>query len=174
MSGANRMPKPVMRPHAANCMIERLSARWTLPWRRGRESGAGGDSLELVIIAPLILALFMVIVAVGRYELGSGKIDQAAGAAARAASQQVSAAQAQPAAMTAAQSSLASAGITCQDIAVTVDTAGFSTQSGGTADVTVNVSCTVSWSDLTIPGWPGSTDIQSTAASPLDTRRIGT
>ena len=54
----------------------------------------GGESLELVIIAPLILALFMVIVAVGRYELGSGKIDQAAGAAARAASQQVSAVQA--------------------------------------------------------------------------------
>jgi Flp pilus assembly protein TadG len=134
----------------------------------------GGESLELVILAPLILALFMVIVAVGRYELGSGKIDQAAGAAARAASQQVSAVQAEPAATTAAQSSLASAGVTCQNIAVSVDTAGFTAAAGNTADVTVTVSCTVSWSDLTIPGWPGNKDIQASAASPLDTRRIDT
>ena len=134
----------------------------------------GGESLELVIIAPLILALFMVIVAVGRYELGSGKIDQAAGAAARAASQQVSAVQAEPAATAAAQSSLASAGVTCQNVAVSVDTAGFTVAAGSTADVTVTVTCTVSWSDLTIPGWPGDKDIQASAASPLDTRRIGT
>ncbi len=142
--------------------------------RRGREAGVGGESLELVIIAPLILALFMVIVAAGRYELGSGKIDQAAGAAARAASQQVSAAQAQPAAITAAETSLASAGITCQNIVVSVDNAGFTAAAGSTAEVTVTVLCTVSWSDLTIPGWPGSKNIQASAASPLDTRRIGT
>ena len=142
--------------------------------RRGPEAGTGGESLELVIVAPLILALFMAIVGVGRYELGSGKIDQAAGAAARAASQQVSAVQAQPAAMAAAQSSLSSAGITCQGIDVAVDTAGFSAPAGAAADVAVTVSCTVSWSDLTIPGWPGSKDIQATATSPLDTRRIGT
>ena len=95
-------------------------------------------------------------------------------AAARAASQEASVAYAEPAALTAAQSSLASAGITCQDIAVAVDSTGFSAAAGSTADVTVTVSCTVSWSDLTIPGWPGTKDIQATAASPLDTRRIGT
>ena len=155
-------------------MIPYLKDRLTRLHRRGRESGAGGESLELVIIAPMIFALFMLIVAVGRYELGSGKIDQAAGAAARAASQQVSAVQAQPAAMAAAESSLTSAGVTCQGIAVSVEDAGFSAAAGSTADVTVTVSCTVSWSDLTIPGWPGTKDIQVSAASPLDTRKIGT
>lgn len=155
-------------------MIAALRSRLARLRRRGREAGVGGESLELVIIAPLILALFMVIVAVGRYQLGSGKIDQAAGAAARAASQQVSAVQAQPAAVAAAETSLASAGITCQDIAVSVDNAGFTAAAGSIADVTVTVTCTVSWSDLTIPGWPGSKNIQATAASPLDTRRIGT
>ncbi len=151
-----------------------LRSRWARLRLRGREAGMGGESLELVILAPLILALFMVIVAAGRYELGSGKIDPAAGAAARAASQQVSAVQAPPAATAAAESSLASAGITCQDIAVSVDSAGFNTAAGSAADVTVTVSCSVSWSDLTIPGWPGDKDIQASAASPLDTRRIGT
>ena len=155
-------------------MITTVKTRLDRLRLRGREAGMGGESLELVIIAPLILALFMVIVAVGRYELGSGKIDQAAGAAARAASQQVSAVQAEPAATAAAQSSLASAGVTCQNVAVSVDTAGFTVAAGSTADVTVTVSCTVSWSDLTIPGWPGNRDIQASAASPLDTRRIGT
>ena len=155
-------------------MITTVKTRLDRLRLRGREAGMGGESLELVILAPLILALFMVIVAVGRYELGSGKIDQAAGAAARAASQQVSAVQAEPAAAAAAQSSLASAGVTCKNIAVSVDTAGFAAAAGSTADVTVIVSCTVSWSDLTIPGWPGDKDIQASAASPLDTRRIGT
>ena len=49
---------------------------------------------------------------------------------------------------------MASAGITCQDIAVSVDTAGFTAlradrgrNGGGVLQV--------SWSDLTIPGWPG-------------------
>jgi Flp pilus assembly protein TadG len=155
-------------------VITTLRTRLDRLCRRGREAGVGGESLELIILAPLILALFMVIVAVGRHELGSGKIDQAAGAAARAASQQVSAVQAEPAAVAAAQTSLASAGITCQDITVAVDNTGFTAPAGSTAAVSVTVSCTVSWSDLTIPGWPGSKDIQASAASPLDTRRVGT
>lgn len=149
--------------------------RWTRLRRAARsEDGAGGEALELLIIAPLILALFMAIVAVGRYQLGSGKIDQAAGAAARAASQQLTAATAEPAALAAAESSLASAGVTCQAVAVSVDTAGFGAASGALADVAVSLSCTVSWSDLTVPGWPGSKQIVADAWSPLDTRRTGT
>lgn len=143
--------------------------------RRGTDRGAGGDSLEAVILAPVILAIFMIIVAAGRYQLGTGKIDQAAGAGARAASIQFTAAAAQPAAQSAAQDSLADAGVSCQDFAVSVDTSGYSTAPtpGAQASVSVTVTCTVDWSDLTIPGWPGSKSISSTADSPLDIRRIG-
>lgn len=142
--------------------------------RRGTERG-GGDSLEAVILAPIVLAIFMIIVAAGRYQLGTGKIDQAAGAAARAASIQFTATAAQPAAAKAAQDSLADAGVSCQDFAVSVDTSAYSIAPtpGAQASVGVTITCTVDWSDLTIPGWPGSKTITSTADSPLDIRRIG-
>lgn len=158
--------------HKIATRLRRAGARLR---HRGSQSGAGGDSLEAVIIVPVILALFMVMVAAGRYQLGTGKIDQAAAAGARAASIEYTASAAQPAAVKAAQNSLDTAGVTCQDFSVTVDTGGYSTQPlpGAQASVSVTVTCTVDWSDLTIPGWPGSKTITSTADSALDIRRIG-
>jgi Flp pilus assembly protein TadG len=147
-------------------------------WRRlraaGGERGAGGQSLELLLLVPAVLVLFAVMVAVGRYQLGTSKIDQAAGAAARAASLQGTAAAAQPAAQSAATASLDGAGITCQNISVIVDTSAFTAGAGPGAAVQVSVTCTVQWSDLSIPGWPGQKTITSTASSPLDLKRIGT
>lgn len=141
---------------------------------RGPESGAGGDSLQVVILLPVLLAIFSAMIAAGRYELGLGKIDQAAGAAARAASIQSASTPAQPAAQQAAQKSLDTAGVTCQNISVTVDTSQYTAapRPGAQASVSVTVTCTVDWSDLTIPGWPGSKTISATAESALDIRRI--
>lgn len=147
---------------------------WVRLRRRGGQSGAGGESLELLIIAPIVLAIFLAAVAVGRYQLGAGKIDQAAGAGARAASQQLTQGAAQSAALEAAQSALTAAGVTCQGISVAVDTGGYQATAAGSAQVLVTVTCEVSWSDLTIPGWPGSKTITSQAASPLDLKKIGT
>ncbi len=146
-------------------------------WRRLRnrpERGAGGEALELLILVPAFLALIAALVAVGRFNLGSGKIDQAAGAAARAASQQATAEGAQTAAATAATSTLTSVGVSCLNFAVTVDTGGYAAPPGGIATVNVTVSCTVQWSDLSVPGWPGSKTLVAQASSPLDTRRLRT
>lgn len=149
-------------------------SRWVRLRGLGGERGAGGESLELLILVPAVLILFAVMVAVGRYQLGTAKIDQAAGAAARAASLQSSAAAAQPAAQTAASASLNGAGVTCQGMSVVVDTSAFSAAAGSGAAVQVSVTCTVQWSDLSIPGWPGDKTITSTASSPVDLKRIGT
>lgn len=147
---------------------------WMRLRSRGGQAGAGGESLELLIIAPIVLAIFLAAVAVGRYQLGSGKIDQAAGAGARAASQQLTQDAAHTAALEAAESSLTAAGVTCQGITVSVDTGGYQAAAAGAAQVQVTVTCGVSWSDLTIPGWPGSKTITSQATSPLDLKKIGT
>lgn len=146
---------------------------WARLRRRDGQSGVGGESLELLIIAPIVLAIFLAAVAVGRYQLGSGKIDQAAGAGARAASQQLTQDAAQAAALQAAQSSLTAAGVTCQGISVAVDTGGYQA-AAGSAQVRVTLTCDVSWSDISIPGWPGRKTITSEATSPLDLRKIGT
>ena len=142
---------------------------------RNGERGDGGTSLELLILTPAVLAVFAIIVAAGRYEIGSAKIDQAAAAAARAASIQVAADTARTAADQAATESLAGSGASCRDVTVEVDTSAFTAPPNTpAAQVQVTVSCTVSWSDLTIPGWPGEKTISSTAASPVDTARAGT
>ena len=78
------------------------------------------------------------------------------------------------AALEAAESSLTAAGVTCQGITVSVDTGGYQAAAAGAAQVEVTVTCGVSWSDLTIPGWPGSKTITSQATSPLDLKKIGT
>ena len=144
-------------------------------WLRSRpERGSGGESLELLILVPAFLALIGMLVAAGRYNLGSGKIDQAAGAAARAASQQLTADGAQTAAAAAANSTLTSVGVSCLNFNVTVDTGGYAAPPGGVAAINVTVTCTVQWSDLTVPGWPGAKTIVAQASSPLDTRRLGT
>lgn len=147
---------------------------WLRLRRRGGEAGAGGEALELAIILPAFLVLFGAIVAIGRFQIGSSSIDQAAGAAARAASLQATASGAFDAALDAADASLAAAGATCEQMSIDIDTSGFSAMPGDRADVLVTLTCNVPWSDLSIPGWPGVKTISASAASPLDTRRIGT
>ncbi len=139
--------------------------------RGQRERGAGGESLELIIIAPVIVILLLIGIAAARSTVGSGRVEQAAAAGARAASLTRDAAAAQSAANSIAAASLAGSGVTCQHLSVSVDTSGFRARAGQPASVSVEVACTVSWSDLTIPGWPGSKRVTGRAASPLDTYR---
>lgn len=146
---------------------QRLHCMW-FRLRRSRERGSGGEALELVIITPAIVLVIVVCIALGRYSLGTSKVDQAAAAAARAASQQHNPAAAQEAATTAAAASLDDSGVACQAMDVEVDTAGFAVPAGQPATVTATVACTVDWSDLTIPGWPGAKQVTSSVTSPLD------
>lgn len=150
------------------------SRRWRGLRARGREHGSGGGAaLEVLIVAPVFILILLLCIAGGRYVLGSGKVDQAAAAAARAASLTPTAQEAQAAARTQANQSLSDAGITCQDLDVSVDTTGFDLPPGTPGSVKVTVTCTVALGDLSIPGVPGSHTVHATAASPIDIRQEG-
>jgi Flp pilus assembly protein TadG len=139
--------------------------------RRGEGPDRGSASLEVVVIAPAIIALLGLMVAFGRVIDAGGAVDGAAHAAARAASLQRDADSAQTQGQAAAESSLSGDGITCQNTDVAVDTSGYSLDVGQAATVTVTVSCTAKLSDIGLPGLPGSKTLTSSWTSPLDTYR---
>src|SRR5258708_22736320 len=95
------------------------------------------------------------VIAAGRTSVAQGSVDAAARDAARQVSVSVSPAAGRLAAVASAGAALRADGLHCKPV-VTLDLqAGFSTPLGQPAQVTASVSCTVSLSDLLVPGVPG-------------------
>lgn len=124
----------------------------------------GSVSVELTVLAPVVIALLCLVVGLGRIADADGQVTGAARDAARAASLQHSAAAAQAAALDAARADLTDAGVSCGRFDVAVDTAAFI--AGGVVRVTVR--CTTALADVVISGLPGSKTLASTAAAPID------
>jgi Flp pilus assembly protein TadG len=143
------------------------------PARPGRGCIAGlcGDrgsaAAELVLITPLLMLLLLLIVAAGRLAGARLQVDSAAMQAARAASLARDPATAAADATATAQAALASEHITCSPLGVSPDTADFTP--GG--QVSVQVSCTVSLSGLSLLHLPGAETLTSQFTSPVDTWR---
>jgi len=94
--------------------------------------------------------------------------DQAARAAARVASIARDPATAQREAHSTVQATLAAQHLTCTQLRVTVDTGGFAAPLEQTGLVRARVTCAVRWSDLPLPGAPGSRTVIATFTSPID------
>jgi Flp pilus assembly protein TadG len=122
--------------------------------------------VELVVLAPFMILFVLVVLALGRFELGRDQVVQGARAAADAAAVADSPAAAQSAAFAAASPELASIH-SCRHPTVTVDTRAFLAGS----EVRVTVACRVDFSDLLIPGMPGSAVIQSAQVAAFDPYR---
>jgi Flp pilus assembly protein TadG len=138
--------------------------------RPRRRADAGNAPLELVILAPVIIMLIALVIAVGRISVATGAISAAARDAARQASISLSPAAAQAAALASADAALANDGLDCAPT-VTPDLAGFAAPPGQPSTVTVTVSCTVPLADLTVPGMPGSKTLTAQFTSPIDPYR---
>ncbi|MGF1645856.1 MAG: TadE/TadG family type IV pilus assembly protein [Kineosporiaceae bacterium] len=120
-------------------------------------------AVELVLLAPLLVAFLMLVAAFARYVAVEGEVEAAAREAARAASLERSA----PAAAGSAERTAAAAlppGARC-----TAPALGGSFTEGGV--VTVELSCRVDLSDLGLLGLPGSITLTGTSAAPLETYR---
>jgi Flp pilus assembly protein TadG len=123
--------------------------------------------VELVILAPLLVALLLFVVFCGRLVTTQLDLNAAAHGAARAAS----IARAVPAATADAQrtalETLAARGVTCSQPEVRVNTGGL--RPGGV--VTVTVLCHVPLSDLALIAVPGTRVVTATSSSPIDVWR---
>ncbi|BAW94118.1 TadE family protein [Actinomyces sp. Chiba101] len=131
--------------------------------RRARREERGASSVEMVVIAPVLILVAMLIVAMGRWVSTEGRVQAAARDAARAASFERSAS----AASEASSRALASSDVADKDCASTTNTSGFAR--GGRVEVTVR--CRVPLSDLGLAGLPGIATIEGSGTAPVDTWR---
>ncbi|GAA3808441.1 TadE family protein [Streptomyces chiangmaiensis] len=131
----------------------------------------GSYALETAVLAPVLIAILLLMVAFGRVTDAEGAVDAAAHAAARAASIERDAATAQSAAQAAVTRSLDGDGVTCQTSNIAIDTSGYNTDVGTAATVTATISCTANLSDIGIPGLPGAKTLTASWTSPIDTYR---
>lgn len=142
--------------------------------RNSRPTGAwsqGSASVELAVLAPVLLVVFAVVIAAGRLVTAQGAVDQAATAAARTASLEATPAQATATAHGTAGDVLTQQGLPCTRPSVTVDTAGLATLVGTPGIVITRITCTVSFSRLLLPGFPGAATLSGEFSSPVDPDR---
>ena len=135
--------------------------------RRLRDRDRGSMTTEFVVLAPIVIAIVLLVVGLGRYAHGKQLVEQAAAAAARAASLSSNAAAAEARAGQAAAGSMADAGLSCTGMTADVGTGDF--RPGGV--VTVTVTCTADLSGLALSGLPGAATISATGRAPLEEHR---
>lgn len=138
----------------------------------------GTASLELVIVAPILLALMMLIIAFGRFAQTENMVDQAARDAARAATAQNTRADVPRVVDAVVKDAMSEAPQSCRDSAA-ADPPVLSPGAFGLPDpdnplametVTVTVRCTLDLSDLGALRL-GKPTIERTFTSPLDRYR---
>jgi Flp pilus assembly protein TadG len=139
--------------------------------RRDRPRDAGSASLEVVVLAPVLVLLLGVLVLAGRVALAATSVEQAADEAARSASIARTAGAARRAARDGVTRVLAEQDLRCARVETVVDVSGFGVRVGLPAQVRTTVTCVVTLRDLALPGIPGSRTVTATAVSPLDTYR---
>ncbi|WP_068927469.1 TadE/TadG family type IV pilus assembly protein [Planobispora rosea] len=124
----------------------------------------GGAAVELVLLAPFLILLALLAVAMGRLVAARLEVNNAAHQAARAASIARDPASATSAARSTADSALAGKRVTCAGRSVDVGLGSF--EPGG--NVTVTVTCRVRLADLAMVRIPGGTALSSTFVVPID------
>jgi Flp pilus assembly protein TadG len=156
-------------------MTARAQSQASARQRSPRAGDRGSASLELAIIAPVLLVLIALIVMGGRFAIASTAITGVAGAAAREASLARNPAAARAAAASSALATLADQRLHCQGApTVRVDTSGFAAPPGSPATVSVDLTCVVVVNGLGVPGLPTTRTIHERAVSPLDPYRSRT
>jgi Flp pilus assembly protein TadG len=121
----------------------------------GRRGERGTLSLELSIIAPMLLLLLFLFIAFGRFGQTTGLLEQGVRDSARSATQTRSPAEMWEAVDAVEQEVMADLPASCRDsLATTVDYDGGSSFAAGTF-VTVTYSCDLSFTDLMLPGSGG-------------------
>ena len=127
----------------------------------------GSPSVEAAILAVVLGLVVAFAIAGGRLATAEAAVDHAARSAARAASLERSPAGARSAAERSVGVGLAERQVRCDRPTVEVDTSGLSAPIGTPSVVRATVRCTVSWSDLGLPG-TGTVDVESSWTSPVD------
>jgi Flp pilus assembly protein TadG len=131
---------------------------------RRAQNSQGSVTIELVILSPVLIALLLFVVGLGRLAAARSDVDAAARDAARAASLARTTDDAERAGVAAAKTTINEGGVTCRRLFVDIDRASF------TADgvVRANVTCLVEIESLTGLHVPGLQTVSASFAEPID------
>lgn len=138
-----------------------------LQGKRGQRGERGTMALEMAILAPILLILFMFLLACGRYFQTSSLLESAARDGARSASQSRSLAEAQGRVDDAVSRNMDQAVESCKTTASGTITSAFTPGS----PLSVEVTCTINYRDLGLLGLSGDTKITKKFSSSLDPYR---
>jgi hypothetical protein len=131
-----------------------------------RRADAGMMAVEMVLLAPVMVAFLLLVIAFGRYVAVRGEVEAASRDAVRAASLERSNSAAANAARQTANASLAGRW-QCDEVQL-----GGDFVAGGT--ISVHLECRVPLSGLGLLGLPGSVSVDGDSSAPLDLfRRTG-
>lgn len=148
---------------------------WLPAARRVAAGGIGVErgsvALELALVVPALVLVLALLIAGGRLWFARTTVAEAASTAARAASLARSASAATTAGQDASRSSLATAGLRCTGVSVQIQAGAFAVPVGTPATVRSVVRCSVPFSDVTLPGMPGSIALEADGSAALDTYR---
>jgi Flp pilus assembly protein TadG len=143
-----------------------------IAWRRKiADDHRGAAAVELTLLAPALLLVLGLLVAGGRLWFARTTVNEAAQTAARAASLARSSTAAIAAGREAGSQSLATAGLRCRSTSVSISTTAFAVPVGTPSAVTSRILCEVDFSDVFLPGWPGSLQLTGHGSAALDTYR---
>lgn len=127
----------------------------------------GSATVELVLMAPVVVAVFLLVVGLGRMAQTRQDVNGAAAEAARAASLQRNTALSQESARSAALATLQDRGVSCSNVTVSVNIGSY--QPGGSVSATVT--CVAPLGDVALSGLPGSETFHATAVVPIEQYR---
>jgi Flp pilus assembly protein TadG len=145
-----------------------VTARVRAPQHRGE---AGSVAVEIALLAPALVLVLGLLIAGGRLWFARTSVVEAAQTSARAASLARSPGEASAVGGEAGRQSLSTAGLRCATSSVHVSTAAFGVPVGTPATVTSDVSCSVPFGDVFLPGMPGSISLDGHGSAALDTYR---
>jgi Flp pilus assembly protein TadG len=137
---------------------------------QGSRREAGSAAIELLLVAPAMVACILALAGAGRYVDARAEVSAAAHEAARAASLQRVTAFSAADGRAAAAATLENRGRSCVRLEVSVDVSSY--QPGGRVSATV--ACTADLSDVVTAGFPGSATFRATAVVPVEQYRSRT
>ena len=140
-------------------------------WSELLRNQRGAAAVELTLLLPALLLMLGLLVAGGRLWFARTTVNEAAQTAARAASLARSTYAATAVGREAGAQSLETAGLRCRSTSVSINTAAFGVPAGTPSTVTSTITCNVDFSDVMLPGWPGSMEITGRGSAALDTYR---
>jgi Flp pilus assembly protein TadG len=139
--------------------------------RLPRFNERGAAAVEITLLVPALVVFLGLLIAGGRLWFARTAVIEAAQTSARAASLARTATLATAEGQSAATASLSTAGLVCVDRSVVIGAAAYRVPVGTPATVTSTVSCRVLFSDILLPGMPGSIPLSGQGAAALDTYR---